>query len=664
MSKMQEFARLETVASMRRAVWDGNECQPGKVADVVLRSWTRCRAEGVVPNARQEFDPIPRTALDETVEAKRALILAAEPVVDALMEQMNDAPRMIILNDERGVVLLNQGNDTLLEDARRRAVRVGVCWDEHARGTNAMGTALAERRPVAIHGAEHYLESNTIFTCTAAPIYDPFGEFTGILDISGYAGDMGPVPIPFVQMAVQFIENQLFRQTFADCILLHFHVRPDFVGTMREGIAVLSREGTIVSMNRAGLNLEAVADHRFDSVFDLNFGAFLDHVRQSAFGLVRVSLYGGVQVYARVEPGLRVPPRPAAHARPPRPAPRPLDSLDTGDAAVRLAIDRARRAIGRNLSILIQGETGAGKEVFAKHLHAESPRSKGPFVAVNCAAIPEGLIESELFGYEEGAFTGGRRKGNIGKVAQAHGGTLFLDEIGDMAPGLQTRLLRVLQDRAVMPLGGREPMPVDIALVCATHRNLRSLIAQGQFREDLYYRLNGLAISLPPLRQRSDLAALVNHILFQCCGGEPHYSVSPEVMTLFKRHAWPGNLRQLHNVLDAALAMLDDGHVIEPHHLPEDFVMEVDSGLRPIEEDGSTAAHRARQPASGSGPAKKLQDLALDAIEQAIEQNEGNISVAARQLGVSRTTIYRKLRQLSPTGCHRPAHWSQSRIGT
>ncbi|WP_168224933.1 sigma-54-dependent Fis family transcriptional regulator [Azoarcus sp. DD4] len=655
MSNAREYARPTTVEAIRKAVWDGKECPSGTVADVVLRSWTRCRTEGVAPTARQEFDAVPRTALGESLEVKRTLVLAAEPVVDALMEQLNDAPRMIILNDERGVVLLNQGNDSLLADARKRAVRAGVCWDERTRGTNAMGTALAERRPVAIHGAEHYLEANSIFTCTAAPIYDPFGELTGVLDISGYAGAMGPVPVPFVQMAVQLIENQLFRQTFADCILLRFHLRPDFVGTLREGIAVLSREGTIVSMNRtglkiAGLGLEAVADHRFDSVFDMNFGAFLDHVKESAFNLVRLSLYGGAQVYARVEPGLRAPPRPAARVRPPRPAPRPLDSLDTGDAAVQLAIDRARRGIARNLSILIQGETGAGKEVFAKHLHAESPRSKGPFVAVNCAAIPEGLIESELFGYEEGAFTGGRRKGNIGKIAQAHGGTLFLDEIGDMALGLQTRLLRVLQDRMVVPLGGREPQPVDIALVCATHRDLRGLIARGQFREDLYYRLNGLAISLPPLRDRSDLAVLVNHVLTQCCGGESHYSVSPEVMALFRRHAWPGNLRQLHNVLDAALAMLDEGHVIETHHLPEDFVVEVASHVQSIKEEVSTAAHSSRLPAPRCNPVEKLHNLELDAIHRAIEENHGNISAAARQLGISRITIYRKLRQFSLTG--------------
>jgi transcriptional regulator with PAS, ATPase and Fis domain len=189
-----------------------------------------------------------------------------------------------------------------------------------------------------------------------------------------------------------------------------------------------------------------------------------------------------------------------------------LASLDTGDPQVAAVIAKVRKVIGKDIPILITGETGTGKELLAQAIHNDSPRRDGPFVAVNCASIPETLIESELFGYEEGAFTGARRKGALGKLVQANGGTLFLDEIGDMPYPLQVRLLRVLQERIVNPLGSAKSIPVDISVVCATHRSLREMIAQNLFREDLYYRLNGLVVKLPPLRERTDLAVVIEKI--------------------------------------------------------------------------------------------------------------------------------------------------------
>ena len=652
---------LAAINAARRKFFDQGDMPPPSlgVPEHVLYSWRRCRMAKLHPEERQDFDAVAKAELAELHEGNRDLLLAADPVMEAVLESMHDAPSVMMLTDAKGVILRSRGHDKLLDVCHRSAAREGVRWDEGNKGTNAMGTTLLEQRPVVIHGAEHYVAANSIFTCAAAPIWGPFGDMVGVLDVTGYASGSGPFPLAFINMAAQLIENDLFRLSFADCLLLRFHTRAEFVGTLREAIAVLSPDGRILAMNRAaaqitGLAHGGLADSSFGSEFDMAFGAFRDRARDSALGIVPLALRNGTQVFARVEGGPRGQPRAASRAGAESTASLPaaaLDLLDTGDAAVRIAIGKARRALTRNLNILIQGETGTGKEVFAKHLHAESPRRNGPFVAVNCAAIPEGLIESELFGYEDGAFTGARRKGSLGKVAQAHGGTLFLDEIGDMAPALQARLLRVIQDRSITPLGGDAARPVDIAIICATHCDLRSLAGNGLFREDLYYRLNGITLTLPPLRQRSDLAALVQRILAELCGGQLQHEVSGPLMRVFEGYAWPGNLRQLHHVLEVGLAMLDGERVIDVGHLQDDFIADIDAAL-PDGDRGQAAGPGGDAPEPGpagrTAPAQARSSLKLletTAILQALQENDGNISAAARQLGIGRVTIYRKLRQ-------------------
>jgi len=299
-------------------------------------------------------------------------------------------------------------------------------------------------------------------------------------------------------------------------------------------------------------------------------------------------------------------------------------------------IGKVRKVIGKDIPILVTGETGTGKELLAQAIHSDSPRRAGPFVAVNCASIPENLIESELFGYEEGAFTGARRKGAAGKLLQANGGTLFLDEIGDMPYPLQVRLLRVLQERVVDPLGSSRSIPVDVAIICATHRNLREMIEQNRFREDLYYRLNGLVVKLPPLRERTDLATVITKMLHAVSADESRgtrLSIDDEVMALFQRYAWPGNFRQLCNLLRTSAAMVDDDGCIRREHLPDDFFEEPRVNAQNVFEACPSSA-----PASG-----RLQEVTASVIAAALTRHRGNVSAAARALGVSRNTIYRKM---------------------
>lgn len=335
-------------------------------------------------------------------------------------------------------------------------------------------------------------------------------------------------------------------------------------------------------------------------------------------------------------------------ARPPRRAESApaltLDALSTGDVRLQAAIDRARRMLGRDIPILIQGESGAGKEMFAKAFHHSGPRNNGPFVALNCASIPETLIESELFGYQGGAFTGARKEGSPGKIQQAHGGTLFLDEIGDMPLNLQARLLRVLQERSVTPLGSARAIQVDLSLVCATHRKLREEVALGRFREDLYYRLNGLSVTLPALRERSDIRQLVEKLAAIEGASHPRpVTVSPEAHAAIARYRWPGNIRQLASVIRVAVALLDAHESqIDISHLPEEL-FEDPAPPRASDSPPFSAHAAASLPSPAAPTAGSLDEISRQAAQRALEAAGGNISLAARQLGISRNTLYRKL---------------------
>ena len=294
-----------------------------------------------------------------------------------------------------------------------------------------------------------------------------------------------------------------------------------------------------------------------------------------------------------------------------------------------MAVAKARKVMDKPIALLLQGESGVGKDMFAQAMHQCGHRRDRPFVAVNCAALPDTMIEAELFGYESGAFTGAKRGGSVGRIREAHGGTLFLDEIGDMPLALQARLLRVLQDRQVVPLGGGKPCSVDFALITATHQSLKDAVALGRFRADLYYRLNGLTITLPALRQRNDLAGLVDHCLTALSPQRP-VRLASTVMTAFSDYDWPGNIRQLVNALQTGIALLDaDESEITWLHLPDDLAEDLRDDRR-----SSQIMSEASQ---------ELRSLSLHAMQQAVDQCHGNVSEAARRLGISRNTLYRKL---------------------
>jgi sigma-54 dependent transcriptional regulator, acetoin dehydrogenase operon transcriptional activator AcoR len=636
----------------------------------VVASWhERARQLGLHEGWQPDFAAISRTELTRLAEQNRSLYLHALPVMETLHEQILNTHSMVILTDASGMILHTLGDADFLERAERVALRPGVAWSELSKGTNAIGTALTEQRPTLVHGSEHFLTVNRFLTCSCSPIQDPHGRLIGALDVSGAKESYHAHTMALVRMSTQLIENHLFVDRFSETVRIHFHLRPEFLGTIAEGIAAFDAGGRCVAANSAGLaqlgvSGEALRSYTLPSLFGITLGALIDLTGRPGAELVSLCLQNGVRVSARAHfnalpsrtsaPGI-TPAKPAQEAA--RHAPTrgyTLEELDLGEPAIARVIQQVRRVQRHAIPILIHGETGTGKEVLARAIHAASPRSGKPFVAVDCAAIPDSLIEAELFGYEEGAFTGARRRGHRGKIVSADGGTLFLDEIGDMPSALQTRLLRVLQERVITPLGGSKPLAVDVAVICATHRDLRERIGRGQFREDLYYRLNGLTVRLPALRERSDLAALIRDILERQRMGAASAQVSASVLELFRTYRWPGNVRQLANVLRTAAAMAESG-VIAAEHLSEDFLEDLRRD-GPRSEPATAAAQSesvalvparaaAAESESGGGSLRSMQ---AGAIRKALDECAGNVSAAARALGVSRNTIYRALRAQRP----------------
>ncbi len=618
----------------------------GWLTPSIEKAHERSQAFGLNATARPDYDVLSSADLALRREQCRVLCMHATPVMEALHEQIANTQSMIVLTDAQGLILQSVGDDDFLARAERVALRPGANWAECRQGTNAIGTAIAERCPSVVHGEQHYLAANRFLTCSSVPIVDPHGELAGVLDVSGDHRSYHQHTLALARMSVQMIENHLFTSAFRETVQIAFHGRPEFLGTLMEGIVAFTSDGRFLSANRSaqfqlGMPLAALRAHTLSSLFGLSGAQLDERVRTQRGAYLSLDLASGVVVCARVQlrraqsaaafaAQTHTPRRAEASALATGGVPSRLAQLDTGDAQIAALIAKVRKVIAKDIPVLITGETGTGKELFAQAIHHDSPRRAGPFVAVNCASIPETLIESELFGYEEGAFTGARRKGALGKLLQADGGTLFLDEIGDMPYALQVRLLRVLQERMVNPLGSPKSIPVDIAIVCATHRDLRAMIVAQRFREDLYYRLNGLVVKLPPLRERSDLASVVDTLLQRTAdehAGGQRLTIDPEVMMLFGRCTWPGNLRQLANLLRTAAAMVDDDGVIRREHLPDDFF-----------DDLAVARDACTPTCSG-----RLDDLQTGAITAALARYNGNVSAAARALGVSRNTVYRRM---------------------
>jgi transcriptional regulator of acetoin/glycerol metabolism len=574
----------------------------GLLPEPIAQSWARSRASGLLPwNSWQAERDDQLHALDA---ADQRLADCVRPEIDRLWQQIGGASWTLFCVNPQGVIVHARQSRQL--DGPLLPLQIGRRIQEADIGTTAPACTLAEGVPMVVIGNQHYLSELEHVFCVSVPVRGLHGEIIGAMDITGVGERQAGAVLEQLSHAAMAAENRLFA-SLGDCRILSLQHDPRLLGTPLQGLLAIDHAGRIRSANRAAQRLLGLEHYQpegrhLDQLFEASTAIDLHRAPQ------QLTLNDGSRLFARVLEQQR--PAVTRSTRLNQP-PSPLGA----DPGLNRQLQQAHKAFAAGVPILLRGETGTGKEVFARALH-EQWNAQAPFVAINCSAIPESLIEAELFGYTEGTFTGARKGGARGQLEAAHGGTLLLDEIGDMPAALQTRLLRVLQEREITRLGSSQRQPLDVRVISATHCDLPQRMAQQLFREDLYYRLNGLCVHLPALREREDLDTLIERLRLRHAG-PPMHALALQAL---QHQPWPGNIRQLEQTVRLASALAQGEMMIRLEHLPQEV---------------------QRVPLVGHGD--DLQAALQRTVKEALAANGGNISATAAQLGISRTTLYKKL---------------------
>lgn len=607
-------------------------------------SWERCVSHGLRRQDRVLFNNSVSVALAKRVEEENHWLMThAKPEMLRLYKSLGSANWLVLCVNATGQIVCFAGDRPSAPRELQVLMQTGRLLVEAELGTTAPGCALEGRRPVMVNRGEHYLTELAQFFCASAPIVGPDGRIAGVLDITGLDVRALPLASDMVSFAVRQIENSMVA-AMRNRMLVRFHCDQRLLGTPFEAILGVDSRSMITGANRAAcqmlsLSEEGMVGMPLDQLFDDGLEPALRRASSAADEPIHVRSRMGIACFLTVEARQQSASSPvgrSTHSR--REAPQG-ESFIIEDEVLKANYEKAVRIVRGGLPVILQGETGTGKEVFARALH-RAARPNSPFLAINCAAIPEGLIEAELFGYADGAFTGGRKGGAAGKIEQADGGVLFLDEIGDMPSALQSRLLRVLQGRTVTRVGESREIPIDFLLVCATHRNLQRLVTEGTFREDLYYRLHGHTLRLPPLRERSDITAVIQGLFKRWTVGDDADTsaldllaqITPAALQCLARYSWPGNIRQLEQAIRALLALRSPDKPLDVDDLPEEI----------SEHRVATTQRSIASPDAG----RILEIAQIDAIRSALHKHRGNVSLAAKALGISRGTLYSKLKRL------------------
>lgn len=632
--------------------------EPSQVDTVrpeIVESWIRSYRNGLHPDSYQCPPVMDAQQFKERLKKKAFLLQAARLYIQKLDHMLSDIESYIFLSDEQGIIL--HVVQAVGENKFRLAP--GTIWTEKTIGTCAHGMCILLRCPIQLCGREHFSNIFKNISCSSAPIFDEKGNLEGSLTISSpNLHNQNPQTLGLaVTMALAIqkefqlsVKNELFNATIAsaDDILLFI----DEVGRVTDLNAAAK---SIFGFSEKGLNGLPVEDligeqPLIQSVLKSGNTIADIHVpiKKSKENLFLTSIQP-IKNYDGENAGCLLNIKEAEQIRKSRRSAHSsvikftFDNIIGSSPQSLKLIKTAKRFAHFNSNILIQGESGTGKDVYAQAIHYEG-RPSGPYIAVNCAAIPQNLIESELFGYEGGAFTGAERQGKPGKIELANGGTLFLDEIGDMPLELQAVLLRVLEDKMVMHVGGSRYIPVDFKLITATNKDLLELVEKKKFREDLYYRISVFKLDIPPLRERgADIFQLIEHFIKVYAQrqnlDEPLLSNAAKYILL--QYPWPGNIRQLQNAISYAVCMNNEG-VICPEHLPPEILNYQSnasaSSLEPSEIQLSAHEHMAENNYS-------MKEIEKKAIEKALIDSNHHIRIAAKTLGLSKSTLYRKIKE-------------------
>jgi len=618
---------------------------------LILKSWKRSVQFGIVPyNINNRDDELSHTAFKELRDKYGELIFIATPIITNLYFTLKGTNTAIYLIEKDGYILKAIGDNEILNELTKIRLVEGANWHEKSKGTNGIGTALIEQKPVSIHAEEHFCEPFHHLSCFAAPIFDTNKNLIALLDVTLLAKQAHPHLMALVIAAAKAIETQLYANDLKKRLLNSVKQSNLILNNIDYGIFWVNQLGYItylnsICSNKLGVDASDLIGRHIEDVFNLpaSFKEMIsDNVKfLDRSGQIKIDFQGNT-LWCQLKPlvgplgeklGIAFslsPKTSTITVVKPRKQKNEITFEDIigNSNSMKESIRLAMQAATTNLTILLTGETGTGKEVFARAIHNESHYNKGPFIAINCGAIPETLIESELFGYEDGAFTGAKKGGRPGKFELANNGTIFLDEIGEMPLYIQVKLLRVLQEREIVRVGGVKTIPIDVRVIAATNKDLESEIKQGQFRQDLYYRLNVINIKIPPLRERrEDILPLANHFLSKA---PMKCSISPPAESILCKYFWPGNVREHENIIQRAASFCISG-IITPNNLPNEIKRKAQSSNSHI---------------LTTGKSFNLKNLESLTIVEILKQSKGNCTLAAKRLGISRTTLYRKLKAL------------------
>ncbi|MGG7057751.1 sigma-54-dependent Fis family transcriptional regulator [Clostridium tertium] len=623
---------------------------------LIEKSHKRSEGYGVNKDINHSKIILRNDELKKVLEINKELIEISKPYIDNVFEAVEDKDFIITLTDNNGCILYIKGAEEIKDELEKLNLIVGAYMDEKNIGTNAMAVAISEDRCIQITAKEHYISIFQSLTCSAAPIHNSKGEIIGTLNLTGKSNMKHPHTLGLVIFGVTAIENELFRIKTNFILNQTYNYMKTVIENVDKGIIIIDTHGIIININELGLKiLEKKNNNLINEDINYiipNFQNIVDRISNNNEIIKREiklnhdskyktevtfkgikhneKVIGIVAILTKVKENDKKIDFTGAFFT--------FNDIIGESHAIKNVITNCKVIANSPSTVLIQGESGTGKEILAQSIHNYSIRKNNKFVAINCGAIPANIIESELFGYEDGTFTGGKKGGRIGKIELANGGTLFLDEIGDMPLDMQVKLLRVLQEGRVTRLGGSKEILVDMRVIAATNKNLKKEIKEGTFREDLYYRLCVIPIKLPPLRERKgDIRMLIEYFLgMKSMKLEKEIpDISNDLINKLLSYNWPGNIRQLENCIENIVNLngelsseiLDDSDDIKKE------LFNISSNNNEIISKNIVEENF------------NLEDIEKEAIINAIKYNNYNVTKTAKSLGVSRNTLYLKIKK-------------------
>jgi len=621
----------------------------------IANSWRRCVSSGVdplTPIKPNNNNIVDRAMMLEQGENSK-LLQIARPHMNQLYRSIKDNGHFIvILTTEDEVALEVIGSKKMLSVAEHNNVVPFASCSEKYLGTTSAGICTVERRPFRVMATEHFLQDMHEWCCSGAPIFDECGKLIAVLNVSNINQKVhSPLILDLTIALAKAIEGEIKFRKFHQMYHKTYHYLTSVLESIPENLLLMDNTGKIEHLNSrtasvmGKLHQDCLGKSIFDDFANKHTDRCLERSAEFTWQTDKgttVEFIRMAKTFDNVNGGSGYIGMIRQHGQTRNAggnATYTFSDIKYASDMFGKVILRAKKVALCDFGVLICGETGTGKELMAQSIHNHSNRSERPFVAINCAALPKDLIQSELFGFEEGMFTGAKRGGNPGKFELAQGGTIFLDEIGDMPLELQANLLRVLQEKSVMRIGGRKQIPLDVRIIAATNKDIASEIREGRFREDLYYRLSVTTINLPPLRVRKqDVEKLFNYFIEKHSANmdvSGKFQITPDALKVLLDYDWPGNARELEHVAMLLLNTVQmDGDTITIQDLPENLVSSL--GELRVQPQELTTKEEVRT----------LDNAEKSAIISAMEIYEGNITKTAIALGITRATLYRKLKTM------------------